>query len=553
MGVFMPLKREQKLGLVGLVVIGLLFVVPTFQNCAKTNYAQTTKPSTTNPIATGIITRTVDIDTTQNQKLADLKVLFVIDDSYTMKQSQQLLSYAIDSLLSPLQGRNTSFKVVTTSGVPSNEIDYNISTTYKNELGQIISAAQASAAGTYLIEKNITNATNRRGGIFQFYRESSQAQIDLVKNQIKNAITEAGTNGSDSEEGFCAINRQLFDETASRFFNPGDKAAIILISDEDDSSVFTKCTQRYTQKYSSQGLVYYNYNQMRTQLTLEYQTVQDGIAKWLPAQWGVTLPGLENISIGSNCSSAHITDSLQKIAELVYQVRNVTACKYQAQPSAYLGSDLGDNELSNSRNLCLQAFTLNNLNFNDFYHYLNASKMSAQVSSCAKTSSTTNTISEPYNITSVIQADSAALSTQNLSQSIINRSNELFGSNGYMVASIIHRPGEACQLVSGQAYGTKYINLKNAMGNNGKVESICASSYNTVLDQTSQFIVNEAQRTYVVEPLAANEYILEVSIVRSSIKTKLVRNTDYEVVGSTITLTGYQIQPGDALEVGIGY
>lgn len=118
--------QQNKLNLATLILVGALFVVSVFQNCAKVNYQALPQAKVAGAHA---ITKLVTINPSFNPQNADMKVLLVVDDSFTISQSQARLASAMDSLLDPLSGRNVDFKIVSTSGTPDNQIDYDIQTT----------------------------------------------------------------------------------------------------------------------------------------------------------------------------------------------------------------------------------------------------------------------------------------------------------------------------------------------------------------------------------------------------------------------------------------
>lgn len=540
------MKREQKMGLVGLSIVGLLLVSPVFQNCAKTNY---------NEFGSGGIlgngtSRKVVIDPTYNQVKANLKVLFVVDDSYTMSQSQTQLANAVDSLLNPLFGHNVDLKIVSTSGVPSNEVDYDISTRYMSESGQTITQSQAAAQPSYLVEKTIANNSDRHA-VLKLYRNSTSSQFAQLKSEIKQAILDVDVNGSDTEEGLCATSRQLFDETASRFFKPGDKAAIVILTDENDSSAFSNCVTRYVQRVSSQPVVYYSYGQQRAKVSLEYQLTRDGVTEWYPVQWGISLSGPRTITNGANCSGADQSYAVDQITSQGYVIRNVSACVYETVPVSYYGADLGDDGSDPSKNLCASTVRFNNQDYSDLYALVHAIGRSAQSGSCSKQVLPGNVASTSIEYDSVIKSDVAAASSQNLTYAIKNKATQLFGNSGYTVASLIRKSGESCSLQSGQSYGISYESLAVILGSGNSVtQSLCASDFSTTLSQVSNFIATEAASSYVVSSLLSTEKIESVTLIRGGQRLPL-GSSDYEAVGATITLTGLTLQSGDTLEVQI--
>lgn len=541
------MKREQKMGLIGLFFIGLLVVSPIFQNCARTNYDTFANASVT---GTGAgVSRSVTIDPTYNQQKANLKVLFVVDDSYSMSHSQAQLANSVDSLLAPLQGHNVDFKIVSTSGVPSNEVDYDISTTYMTESHLVIPQSQTSSLSTYLVQKSVANNSSRHGSL-KLDRSATTADFNQVKSQIKSTILAAGVNGSDVEEGLCATARQLFDNTSSGFFKAGDKAAVVILTDENDSSEFSKCVTRYIQRVSAQSNVYYTYGQQRAKVSLEYQLTRDGVTDWYPVVWGVALSGSHNITNGATCSSADLNAAINNITSQGYVIRNVSGCVYETVPASYYGSDLGDDGSDPSKNLCTSTVLFNNQSYSNLYAMVNAIGLSAQSGSCSKQVLPGNSLSPYIDYDSVIKSDTAAASAQNLTSAIKDKATELFGS-GFTVASLIHKYGESCSLQSGQSFGVNYEALATLLGpNNSVTQSLCASDFSSTLSQVSNFMVTEANSSYVIPGLQSNESVAAVDVIRNGQHIRL-SSSEYEVVGSTLTLTNFTLQSGDTMEIQI--
>ncbi len=530
------MNREKKISLAVFALVLSAAVASIFQNCAKVNYqrqAQAAKVSTGN--TSTAVTKQALINPSFNPQSADMKVLIVVDDSYSMSQSQTRLASAIDSLLNPLEGRNIEFKIVSMSGVPDNQIDYNIQTT--------------NLSGT-VIQNTITNSFNNRHGTLRSLQSYNSTQFMTLKSQIKATILSVGTNGSDTEEGFCAAARQLFDTSADRFFTAGDKAAIIFLTDEDDASSYSKCLSAYQQNTNSSQVVYYNYLQKRARINLEYQVNRDGIISWYPVTWGISLSTPNNYVDTMTCSSTDLNTALAKISQMGYIVKNVGNCVYEAVQASYYGSDLGDDGSVPSKNLCSSTVTFDGQNYSNLYSFVAATDHSAISRSCAKQIVASNSISASPNFTSVISSDVAANNAQDLRSALINKSNALFGT-GFIFASIIRRNGETCALQSGQSFGTKYEQLSANLSSNSVVETMCASSFSNILANVSTFIKNVANRSYLVPNMLGDESIFAVAIRRNGTTLPLT-SSQFEAIGSTVTLTNFSLFQGDVIEVTYG-
>lgn len=543
------MKREQKMGLFGLFIVSGFLVSPVFQNCAKVNY-QTLDPAT-NTTVKPLGIRKVTVDPTYNQVKSDMKVLLVVDDSFTMSQSQTQLANAIDSLLNPLQGHNVEFKIVSTSGVPSNEIDYTISNKYYSDQNIEISEAQLAGLSGYFVDRNVKVSSVNRHGLLKLYRESTTTQFANLKAQIKSAIQAVGVNGSDTEEGLCATSRQLFDETASRFFKPGDKAAIVLLTDENDASAFAKCSVRYRQRVSTKPTVYYNYGQQRAKLTMEYQVVKDGVNSWQPVVWGIGLSGARTINVGEKCTANDQADAINKVTSQGFVIRNVKDCVYEVVQASYYGADLGDDGSTSNKDLCTQTTYYNGRTYANIYAMVNSIGLSAAAGSCGKQIIPGNQLSEPTEYDSVIKSDSAAYAAQDFKLAILNKANQVFGSSGYIVASLIRHNAESCALANGQSYGVKYQELSTLLGpEKSVVQSLCNADFSSTLSRVSNFIVNEVSNSYVL-PLQEGESVLSVTVIRGTEKIKLT-SSQYEAVKGSVTLLNFTLLQGDVLEFELG-
>lgn len=544
------MKREQKMGLFGLFIVSLFLVSPIFQNCSKVKY-QTMDPTAATKTDTSLSVRKITVDPTYNQQKADMKILIVVDDSYTMSQSQTQLANAIDSLLNPLQGHNVEFKIVSTSGVPHNEIDYTISNKYYSDQNIEITESQLTGLSGYFVDHNIKNSTVNRHGLLKLYRESTTAQFNNLKTQIKSSIQSVGVNGSDTEEGLCATVRQLFDEASSRFFKAGDKAAVVILTDENDSSVFAKCSTRYRQRVSAKSEAYYSYGQQRAKLSLEYQLSKDGVTSWQPVVWGVGLSGARAINVGEKCSSADQADAVTRLTSQGFVVRNTTDCVYEVVPASYYGRDLGDDGSTSDKNLCTSTVYYNGHAYANLYAMVNTLGLSAAVGSCGKQIIPGHQLSDAIDFDSVIKSDSTAYAAQDFKIAILNKANELFGASGYIVASLIRISSEGCALGSAQTYGVKYQELSTLLGTDKSVvQSLCNTDFSTTLSRVSQFIVNEVSNSYVL-PLQDGESVISVTVIRGTDKIKLT-TSQYEAVKSSVTLLNLTLIQGDVLEFEVG-
>ncbi len=536
--------KNNKINYIFLFAFFAIATTFVFQNCSKVNY---TTPENLKPKIKNINSRMIDVNPLFNQVFADMKVLIVVDDSNTMSQSQTRLSNAIDSLINPLFGRNVQFKIVSTSGIPNNQIDYRLIKKITLENGTVVSSLPTipeNYTADYTVSpKNIRHSQLSSSSNF------TQAQFSVVKQNLKNAILAMGTNGSDKEEGLCPALRTMYDTSPTAFFKKGDKAAIIILSDEDDTSTFESCVSKYQEKISASPTVYYNYLEQRAKLNFEYQVNRDGINSWIPSTFAMGLPSGQFFVAGQTCNPSDASKAAELLAQKGFSVRNITNCIYEAARITRYGSDLGDNGNNTSVNLCQSQVTYRGVNYPNLYSLITTSNLSAVSGSCEKVVQGRNSITKTAQFTSVFEDDRAAFQMQDVKTAFINKSNELFGS-GFIYSAIIHKANDSCALQTGQSVGKSYEDLAAKIPQNSNVESICAPQFSNVLSQTSQYIVNSASRSYLMTQMTSDEIISDVSISRSGQIIQLDRS-QYEAVGNILTMINFTLQQGDVMKVNL--
>ena len=322
------------------------------------------------------------------------------------------------------------------------------------------------------------------------------------------------------------------------------------MTDENDASTYSKCLSAYQQNINASQVVIYNYTQKRAKLSLEYQVNRDGLVSWYPVTWGISLSSPNNYIQDANCTAADLTAVQSKITQMGYTVRNVGACTYETVQANHYGADLGDNGSVPAKNLCSSTVTYQGENYANLYTFVAAGGHSAITGSCVKQTVPTNTMTASSNLVSVIKSDTVSNDAQDLRAALINKSHELFGT-GFIFASIVRRNGETCALQSGQSYGSKYEQLTTNLNSNAVIETMCATSFSNVLTNVSTFIQNVANRSYVVPDMADDESVFSVGIRRNN-SLMALSPTQFEAVGSTITLTNFSLFQGDIIEVTYG-
>jgi len=146
------------------------------------------------------VDRNAHTDTFLQEPVADVDILWVIDNSVSMASEQQLVADGFESFISTIEDTNINFQI----GVVTTDMD----------------------------------ATNPDAGVLlgePAYLTSDDDYIPLFEERIQ-----VGTEGSDHEKGLAAALEALTEPKASGvndgFLRPDAVLSIIFVSDEDDCS-----------------------------------------------------------------------------------------------------------------------------------------------------------------------------------------------------------------------------------------------------------------------------------------------------------------------------
>ena len=525
----------------------LYFVFFQFQNCAKVNY-QTQGGVTVLTTGTNPNQKVVEVNPEFFTDPSDMKILFVVDDSFTMSQSRAQLATAMDSLVDPLKGRNSEIRIVSTTGILNNQLDYLNQDDYIGPNGPT-TQAEAQNLANYGINRHYIPSKSVRHQPLVLNKYFSDSQFNEVKAKIKAQVQAVGNQGNDTEETLCAALHQLYDKSNNAFFSTGDKAAVVFLSDENDGSLFATCSKKIAFKASNQPQIYYSYLQERVQAIVEYYVNKDNVETPMTTQLGLAFKHSTAADLAA-CTAADVEKVKAELIRQGYKLISVNNCIYTTQETFYYGADFGDTGVGPAKDLCSAPATFQGVNYANIYAYIKAAGYSAVAGSCKRTTSQANSLNITAERIPVVPLTSEAGKNSDLISGLKLQSEALFGS-GYMVASIVRRQNDGCPLNSGQTVGTIFETITSHLPNNAVIESLCANSFASVLSNVSKFMVHHALKSYSLKVLAENEYIVGINVRRGSSKFTLSAH-QYETVGHSFTLLSFEPQTGDIFEVLIG-
>lgn len=542
------MKKFKIFALAVLTFSSIYFMFFQFQNCAKVNY-QTQAGVTVLTTGTGTSTeKTVEVNPLFFNDPSDIKILFVVDDSFTMSQSRVQLANAMSSMLTPLKGRNSEVRIVSTTGILNNQLDYTNVDEYIGPTGTI-TAAQAAQLPNYGMKRNYRPSQSARHQPLVFSKYFSDAQFEEVKEKAKSQVLAVGNAGDDNEETLCAALHHLYDTNANSFFKAGDKAAIVMLSDENDASLYTTCSKQIAFKASTTPQIHYSYQQERIQAVIEYYVMKDNVETSVTTQLG--LPFKHSLAADlAECTAADRETLKTELLRQGYKLISINDCVYTNQETFYYGSDFGDNGTGPSKDLCSTPVTYQGRNYPTLYAYIASAGYTAVSGSCKKIASQSNSLFITQERIPVIPLDSEAGKNTDLISGIQDQAENLFKS-GYIVASIVRRQNDGCPLNAGQSVGSIFESLTSKLSNNAVIESLCASSFANALSSVSKFVIQSSQKSYSLTVLSDSEFIRGINIKRSNSKFSLSSH-QYETVGHTFTLLSFEPQSGDIFEVLIG-
>lgn len=186
---------------------------------------------TISPTPTSGSSRTFTFDITTTSLKPTTDVLFIVDDSGSMADEQTYLSNGVRNMVNSLAGNNVNFYVYTTSNDGAKNI------TNSNTLYTPNQVAPYSALESFQLKAPF----HLNGSTFQIRDSDTLATINQVSTNLTQSITNLGTTGSGREQGTCSMLRAIHENGVNKVFKAGNYAAIVLISDENDSTSLNNC------------------------------------------------------------------------------------------------------------------------------------------------------------------------------------------------------------------------------------------------------------------------------------------------------------------------
>ncbi len=561
-----------------LTVIAAAFI--GFQNCAEVRYLRPDSGGIDKILGDEGNPRRLLLTPTFTSKglVSPVKILLVIDNSKSMTLNNRKLKDSVHTLLEPLKNIPVQLKIITTDALSQDRAamesqgwsvavsglspKVSASSYLKNKFGILPHEVFAQGYDVFYYLNRVD--------LYDFLAEDPDfdAKVETVKNRIMQ-ISASG-KGSDREQALCNTLLALYDQGPNRHFHPGDKAAIVILTDEDDGSRWhtmdttewrRDCRNRYT--YGSIGdtsqpnveNINYQLKTWNIKFEVAYERLNDGVAENKSAgdNGGIPVspsrfPELIDAdqSVRLECGNNELDSALNYAKHLVGSslTRNVQVKNCRIEPAWTALYEFGDS----SEDRCGSPFAVKGSNggtnsyqnMADYYRVAKSAILAKgacarQVSQGMKRRGFSDFYIDGALDPAILGTDRLPLARHvpSIQKAIMNRSRELFGENGFYVSSIIHKTNQCVQGPS-QSIGRSFMSLPDQTPElAGRVftSSICDADYRSSLSDLSRMISREFGAEIALNQVLADEEVESVVVQRGEVEIPLVKDVDYRLEG----------------------
>ena len=542
--------------------------------------------------------RQVSINALSFENRPLVKVVMIIDDSSSMQDEQINLSQGVSKMLGDLQNQNMDmdFILYTTSShiydsyqKSVNDYKYTYITWNVDGTEMVRANEPTWQEAIPFMQRSVWPLKPPVGGEpISFRRTMTSIEFNAQRERLQYLIETIGTNGSNTEAGFCSLGRILssYQDLPNPFFEKGQKLVVIIISDGDDNSSIQSCLQKREYRYKTiprpqvktstslrQEAVEWYYQprfrlivpetQWYAQAKYDSTCYQDG--QPISCEQSIT-QSFNPTTLGNPPeSSSNIPCSSELEAWMQASIQNKLkpdSCTYRAQQD-YRNRYFSFNDTEPLRDLCQESFTYQNSTYSNIIDYFFRTQAVALqgyelYGKCSdNTQGTKWILGSPYQndgagvalgIHSILSADA-----ETLEEGILIKIRELFGEDGFFFSAIIDDADfdkSGCTQGSSEENGVKYRNFISSLSSQGEAYPICSPSYYPALEKVRAFIDRVVALSYVVD-LSLTEIISEVWLQRATQLAPLQLGQDFEIFNNTIDLKEGILQEGDHLIIEI--
>lgn len=516
------------------ITLGTLFL---FQNCSQHSFDASSSEELN-----------AQEEVVASQAADPVRVILLVDDSYTMKPMQELLSKGIQSVAEKrLLGTAVSVDVYSTSTSRYNLPIQQGQTGYRQ--------------------------TPKYFGRLQ----SASFSIQNVRN-IMNWVAQIGIMGSSDERIRHRLATILADDRPDRGIQKGDRVAIVMITDEDDSadgplnvpfSTLQPTGNRIKFKFKS-TVINFSYSRIisdgpnttgkvfsQNRVSVEPDRFTCAGSSQAQQLEVIRRYYIYNPDIGQNpdlavlnCLDNQVEESLSTFGK--DDLVNVgTGNVFESAPKFTIGSQEFGCQMTNFQARFSKTETNTFARVEDFFDSENQRIRSRATNPTdfgyyAISNRFGDCLTEvsPVGVgigTSLSERMQELSGTTDVNEFIQRRLQELTGG-AFHISSIVTT--DASKLQGDQSVGNGIIKLTRDLG--GKILSIHSADYSEALNPVAEFVLREARLKY---PVAAStlSILKGVKIIRNSQEILMKNSIDYRIEGTEIIFSKGSIQVGDRI------
>lgn len=536
------MKTKQKRMLV-LVLITIPVLSFGFQNCARQQTQfEVDKMAAYLDGELPANAKLAEFTTEESVEYPSTQLVLVVDNSHTMKQSQEELISRIDNLLASMANKKVTVRLLSTSSYAYSVLG--------RSYGSLKTGKEVYVTGEKDLAANDTQAIYRSA-----YAPNPTAYVlnplDAVDvrsatvDKIKKTVRSMGVEGSDNESGLCSVIQWA--SNTYKKSNEDEKVVFFVLTDEDNYSGANHCNKEKINNYDLSSAIAYK------QVSIVYQfkglVYRDGAESTLAER--TFPPLLKNIRrtanpsglVGKDCNITelndvkNIVDSYPNTTKSLFGVNyffkdaQLLSCKYVETHQKFY---ISENELK-GLDYCKQPFR----SAPHIMSYLAGLTTGVSETQPCQMEAPTRII------TSMVRESRFLTKSTNLSESFLSDMGKTQLRGNYFMAVLMNKRGQSCELKSGNSFGDTFEKLQKLNPGVVKTYSLCKDDdgYTQAFDKIAasvSFVEQEFSLT-VPEGLA----LRDVVVVRSGGQSRESLSSNQYVVHEGKLKINSQLRKGD--------
>lgn len=455
------------------IIIVMAFInITLFQNCAPNSGVQFSIDDVTSYSIYGNLpegAQVVTLKPEESKEYPATQLLLVIDNSATMKQSQEALVEKVDKLLASLSNKLVTVRLLSTS---------NYANYFKQTYGTYINGVESYVNSYSELNgqtENIIYKTQYGRLTPTSFTINPEDPID-VKNQtitkLKTSILNLGTSGNNNESGLCSVAQYLAQNLPPAIDN--EKTVIFLLTDEDNFSSPNHCLNESVHRRNFND--FFSLNRLAIQFSIggEGYTISDGVNS--PVQnlefknmiENSIVKGIESsVSVGQACTA----DDLNYLKRITASRVGRTTTLY-ASTVYFNSAAVTSCTYVNTKPIFSLPSTGVDYCVNPYNSYPNAVAYFAATFTGVSPNQTCS-FTRNSTIGPVVRHSYYLKESTSLADSFLQSMKNTNIGNNYFMSIVTNTKDQSCPLLPGQSYGETFIKMAELSPSTVKTYSIC--------------------------------------------------------------------------------